>query len=55
MADMLAAALADIFRCASRGAEQRAIGPALAVADEADAISGGIGRHFQNERNVHAL
>ena len=51
--DMRAAALANGGCRATRGAEERAVGPAPPVADQADAFGLGVSRHLQNEREIH--
>jgi len=51
--DMRAAAARQRLRRAARGARERAVRPAPAVADQPDAIGLGVGRHLQQKRNVH--
>jgi hypothetical protein len=51
--DELGLAVGDQFRRTARGADQFAIGPAFAVADQADAVTGGIGRHFEQKGDIH--
>ena len=51
--DMLAPALADQFRRTPCPRQQVAIAPALSVAHQANTIGGGLGRHLEEQGNIH--